>query len=122
MFRAFQELDQVFFLYVPDPVFFIDKMIAGEKIAVMLDDRDIPAFRPEQAERMILAEGRPGCFLEYLDLDPTDILFDPFIKDAAKEIAPGFGCDRKRIDAIREVGPADDQRQEAHIGRPDLLE
>ena len=36
-------------------------------------ERDVAAFRPEDAERMLLIEGGPGRFLDDLDLDAPDV-------------------------------------------------
>ncbi len=73
-------------------------MVAGIKIAVAFENRNLAAFRPEKAKGMFLTESDSGRFLENLDLDPADVLGDPFVKDRAEKIAPSRCGNGQRID------------------------
>ena len=100
----------------------VDVVIAGVKIPVPLEDRDVAADGAEDAERMLLSEGRPGRLLDDLDLDAADVALDPFVEDGAEEIAPGRGPDRLGADAARRVRARLDEREKGHGRRADLPE
>ena len=92
--RAFEQLDQRGLPDIPEAVLRVDKMIAGEEVAVMLDDGDVAAGLPEDAEGVLPAEGRCDCLLEYLHFDAPDILAQPLVKNGAEKIAEGLGRHR----------------------------
>jgi len=97
--RAFDEVDERLIPDIAEPMGLVDIVIAGEDVAVALEDGDVAADGPEEAERMLLAEGGPGGLLEDLDLDAPDIARDPFVEDGAEERSPGLGRDGIRAGA-----------------------
>ena len=120
--RAFQQIEQRRLADVPQTVHLGDEVIALIKIAIVLDDRNIPAGGAEDAQRMILAIRRPGGLFKALDDDPPDVLPDPFIEDVAEEGAEGFRRRRSLAHADRGFGLRFNERNEAQILSPDLLE
>ncbi len=90
----------------------VHEVVAGVEAAVPLENGDVAADRPEEAERVLLAEGRAGRFLDDLDLDPADIPGQPLVEDRAEKIPPGFGRDGFGADAARLAGPPLDKREE----------
>ena len=81
---------------VAQAMFGVDVVVAGKEISIVFDDRDISADGPEDAQRMLLPERRPGRFLENLHFDPADIPAHPFVEDGAEKVAPGFRRDGVR--------------------------
>jgi len=120
--RAFQQIEQRRLADVPQTVHRGDEVITLIKIAIVLDDRNIPAGGSEDAQRMILAIRRPGGFFKALDDDPPDVLPDPFIEDGAEKGAEGFRRRRALAHADRGFRPWFNERNEAQILSLDLLE
>ena len=84
----------------------VDEVITRKEVAVMFDDGDITAGLPKDTERMFLPEGSSGRLLEYLHLDPPDILALPLVEDGAEKIAQGLSRHRAVADAALSVRAA----------------
>ena len=117
-------LDQFHERRLPDiseAMFAIDEVVTGKEVPVMLDDGDVAANLPKDAERMLLSEGRSEGFLEYLHIDAPDVLAQPFVKNGAKKRAESLG----RHGAVADdapVGQMLNQGQEPDVIGSDLLE
>ena len=120
--RAFEEFQKRGFTDVAQAVLRGDEVISHVKVAVVFDDRDIPADRPKDTQRMVQTVGRSGSLLEDLHDDPPDVLMNPFVKNGAEEGAEGF----RRYGAGAHAAPGGrlrlDEGNEAKILGLDLLE
>ena len=86
---ALEQFDQGLLPDVAEAMLGVDKVVARVEIPIVLDHRDVPACLPEDAQRVLLPERRPGGLLEYLHPDLADVLAHPLVEDGAQEIAPG---------------------------------
>ena len=120
--RALEEFGKRGLADVAQPVLGGDEVIALIEVAVVLDDRDIPAGGTEDAQRMVQAVGRPRGFLEDLDDDPPDVLPHPLVEDRAQEVAEGFRRHGALAHAARRGRLRLDQGDEAEVLGLDLLE
>jgi hypothetical protein len=122
LFRTFQQFRQWSFDDIPEAMFCIYEMITGEEIAIVLDNRHIPADRTKDAQRMLLPECRSGCLFEYLYFDLSDILTYPLVEDCAEKISPIFGWRGEVADSAFSVWLPVNHRQKGYISSSDLLE
>jgi hypothetical protein len=69
-------------------MFRADEVIARKEVPGVLDDGNIAAGLPEDAQRMLLPEGGSGRLLKHPHVDPLDIPGHPLIEDGAEKVAP----------------------------------
>ena len=100
----------------------IHEVVARIEVAVVLDDGNIAARRPEYAKRMLLPERYSGGLFEYLHFDSPDVSAYPFIENGTEKTAPCLSRYRQRANAIFSVRLWLDHRQKAHVRSFDLLE
>src|SRR4029077_9074083 len=74
---------------IADLVFRQNVMIAGIKIAVVLDDRHIAAGLAVDTKRVLHSQERSHGFVEELDENLSHVLPHPLIEDRAKKLAVG---------------------------------
>jgi len=120
--RAFKQLNQRRAGNIPKVMFRIYEMVAREEVPVMLDDRNIAARRPEDAQRMLLPERYSGGLLENLHLDPPNVPAHPFIEDGTEKTAPGISRHCEWANVIFSLRLRLDHGQKAHVWSFDLLE
>src|SRR5512144_3241473 len=97
-------------------------MIAAVEIAIVLDNRNVAAGFPENAQRVIQPERRPRSFVKDLYRNPADILPHPLIKDCAQKRPVCLGGHRVLGHPCRRIGPAQHNREETDVGGADFLE
>ncbi len=100
----------------------VDEVITRKEVAVMFDDGNIAAGLPKDTERVFLPKGGSGRLLEYLHLDPPDILALPLVEDGAEKIAQDLSRDRAVADSAFSVYLRLDQGQKTNVSGVDLLE
>jgi len=89
--RAFEQCEQRGFTDIAQAMLRGDKVIARIEVPVMFDDRHIPAGRPKNTQRMVLAVRRSRRLLEHLHDDAPDVLPYPLIKDGTEKRAKRLG-------------------------------
>ena len=119
--RTLEELDQGRLPDIPEAMVCVDEMVAGIEISVVFNDGNISADWPEKAQRMLLPESRPGCFLEDLHFNPADVPAQPVIEDSAEKIPPGFSRHCIGADTSRPIRMLFNQRQKSQVRSFDLF-
>ena len=98
--RTLKKRSERGFTNVSQPMLNVNEMIALIEISVVLDDRNIPAGRAEDAKRMSHPIGRACSFFKALNDDPVHIVPHPLVKDRAEKISevnrPGFHREPRR--------------------------
>jgi hypothetical protein len=100
----------------------VDEVITRKEVSVMFDNGNISAGLPKDTKRMLLPESSSGRLLEYLHLDPLDILALPLVEDGAEKIAQSFSRHSAVANAAFSVWLRLDQGQKANVWGLDLLE
>ena len=90
LLRAFEQFDQRLVAYISEVMFSIDEVIAGKEVSVMFDHGKITARLAKDTKRLLTPQGRLGNLFEYLDLDPPNVLAQPFVEDGAEKVAERF--------------------------------
>jgi len=88
----------------------------------VFDGGNITAGLPKDTQRMLLPEGSSGHLLEYLHVDPLDILRHPLVEDGAEKIAQSFSRHRAVANTALSVWLRLDKGQKLHVVSLDLLE
>ena len=91
----------------------VDEVIARKEISVVLDDGNVAAYLPKDAQGVLLPEGGSGRLFEHLNCDPLDILAHPFVEDRAEKISPSWSGNTAVADSALSVWF--DERQEFNI-------
>jgi hypothetical protein len=100
----------------------VDEVVTRKEVAVVFYDGDISAGLPKDTKRMLLPESSSDCLLEYLHLDPLDILALPLVEDSGEKIAKSFSRYSAVAKAALSVWLRLDQGQKANVWSFDLLE
>ena len=120
--RTLYQLDKWSLLDISQEIFRVDKVVTREEVSVVFDDRNIPTGFSEDTQCMLLAKGCSGRFLEYLHVDPPDILPHPLVEDGGEKSAKSFSRHSAAADAAHGVRLGLDQGQKPSVLGPDLLE
>jgi hypothetical protein len=113
--RAIQEFAKVAFADVPQAVFPIYEMVAGVKIPITFDDRNIAAGWSEYANSWLQAEGGPRCLLEYFHFNSAYVSPFPFIENRTEKTSVFLGRHAVRTDGYRRLRLFYHQREQAEM-------
>jgi hypothetical protein len=119
---TFEEAAQIRLADIPDSMGRVDEVVAGEKISIVFDDRNVAAGRTEEAEGMLLAEGDADRFFDDLNFDPADVVPDPFIENRTEERPPRFSPDGEGTEAVGLLRMWLDQGEETDFAGSDRFE
>ncbi len=102
--RGVHQRCQVFVEEVTEPIAWVNVVVAAINIAVVLDGEGATASGGKYADTRRLTEPICECAVKVLDENPTDIGFDPLIKNTGEEVAVFTGADAPWCDLRVEVG------------------
>src|SRR3990172_4980047 len=120
--RILDHCRQRLLVNIADLVFRQHVMVAGVKIAVVLDHRHVAAGLAIDAQRVLHAQERADGLVEELDENLADVAAQPLIEDHAEKLAIGGGGDGARVNRSRRAVIRLYERKELEILPADLLE